>query len=138
MIGHAIRRRGCEMRAPILDQPLTPVADGHVEKFDRDHGNDRPVRTVDIVQGKERVGDRDIGIDEADPIVGERRLRVAADGLRLVTEVASPLRPALAESHPAASRRFHFRRIAMLGVRDSSERKALAKLSPSARTAASS
>ena len=51
MIGHAIRRRGCEMRAPILDQPLTPVADGHVEKVDRDHGDDLPIWTVDIVQG---------------------------------------------------------------------------------------
>ena len=85
------------MRAPILDQPLTPVADGHVEKVDWDHGNDRPVRTVDIVQGKERVGDRDIGIDEADPIVGERRLRVAVDGLRLVTEVVHHCDPPLHE-----------------------------------------
>ena len=94
-IGHAIRRRGCEMRASILDQPLTPVADGHVEKVDWDHGDDRPVRSVDIVQGKERVGDRDIGIDEADPIVGERRLRVAVDGLRLLTEVVHHFDPPL-------------------------------------------
>jgi hypothetical protein len=95
MIGHAIRRRGCEMRAPILDQPLTPAADGHVEKVDRDHGNDRPIWTVDIVHGKVSVGDRDIGIDEADPIVGERRLRVAVDGLRLLTEVLHHCDPPL-------------------------------------------
>ena len=88
MIGHAIGRRGCEMRAAILDQPLIAVAGGHVEKFDRDHGNDRPVRTVDIVHGKKRINDRDIGIDEADPIVGERRLRGGGNGLlRLETEV---------------------------------------------------
>ena len=87
-IGHAIRRRGCEMRAPILDQPLIAVADGHEEKIDRYHGNDRPIWTVDIAHGKECVGDRDIGFDEADPIIGERRLRVGVDGLlRLGTEV---------------------------------------------------
>ena len=48
------------MRAPILDQPLPPAADGHVENVDWDHGDDRPVRTDDIVHGKERVGHRDI------------------------------------------------------------------------------
>lgn len=76
------------MRAPILDQPLIAVADGHEEKIDRYHGNDRPIWTVDIAHGKECVGDRDIGFDEADPIIGERRLRVGVDGLlRLGTEV---------------------------------------------------
>ena len=34
-LGHAIGRRGREMRTPILDQPLIAVADGHVEKVDR-------------------------------------------------------------------------------------------------------
>ena len=96
MIGHAIRRRGCEMRAPILDQPLIAVADGHEEKVDRYHGNDRPIRTVDIVQGKKRIDDRDIGIDEADPIVGERRLRGGVDGLlRLGTEILHHCDPPL-------------------------------------------
>ncbi len=86
--GHAIRRRRREMRAPILDQPLIAVADGHEEKVDRYHGNDRSIRTVDIAHGKERVRDRDIGLDEADPVIGERRLRAAVDGLlRLGTEV---------------------------------------------------
>ena len=75
------------MRAPILDQPLIAVAAGHVEKVDRYHGDDCSIRTVDIVQGKKRVGDCEIGSDEADPIVGERRLRVAVDGLCLGTEV---------------------------------------------------
>src|SRR5882724_44395 len=87
-LGHVRRRRGCEMRAPILDQPLIAVADGHEEKIDRYHGNDRPIWTVDIAHGKECVGDRDIGFDEADPIIGERRLRVGVDCLlRLGTEV---------------------------------------------------
>ena len=86
--GHAIRRGGCEIRAPILDQPSIGVADGHVEKVDRYHGDDRPIWTVDIVHGKERINDRHIGLDEADPVVGERRLRAAVDGLlRLGTEV---------------------------------------------------
>ena len=76
------------MRAPILDQPSIAVADGHEEKVDRYHGDDRPVWTVDIAHGKKCVGDRDIGFDEADAIVGERRLRVGVDGLlRLGTEV---------------------------------------------------
>jgi hypothetical protein len=75
------------MRAPILDQPLTTVPRGDVEKVDRYHGDDRPIRTVDIVQSKERVDDREIGFDEADPVVGERRLRVGVDRLCLGTEV---------------------------------------------------
>src|SRR5258708_2855107 len=87
-LGHIRRRRGREMRAPILDQPFIGVADGHVEKVDRYHGDDRPIRTVDIAHGKQRVNDRDVGFDEADPVVGERRLRGAVDGLlRLGTEV---------------------------------------------------
>ena len=69
------------MRAPILDQPSMAVADGHEEKVDRYHGDDRPIWTVDIVHGKERVDDRDIRFDEADPVVGECRLRGAVDGL---------------------------------------------------------
>jgi len=48
------------MRAPILDQPLIAVADGHEEKLIGYHGNDRPIWTVDIAHGKECVGDRDI------------------------------------------------------------------------------
>jgi CheB methylesterase len=85
--GHAIGRGGREMRAPILDQPLTTVPRGDVEKVDRYHGDDRPIRTVDIVQSKERIDDREIGFDEADPVVGERRLRVGVDRLCLGTEV---------------------------------------------------
>ena len=50
------------MRASILDQPLIGVADGHEEKVDRNHGNDRPIWTVDIAHGKECVGNRDIGL----------------------------------------------------------------------------
>ena len=94
--GHAIRRGWCEIRAPILDQPSIGVADGHVEKVDRYHGNDRSIWTVDIVHGKERIDDRHIGLDEADPVVGERRLRVAVDGLlRLGTEVLHHCDPPL-------------------------------------------
>jgi hypothetical protein len=84
------------MRAPILDQPSIGVADGHVEKVDRYHGDDRSIWTVDIVHGKERIDDRHIGLDEADPVVGERRLRVAVDGLlRLGTEVLHHCDPPL-------------------------------------------
>ena len=76
------------MRAPILDQPSIGVADGHEEKVDRYHGDDRSIRTVDVAHGKRCVDDRDIGFDEADTVVGERSLRVAVDGLlRLGTEV---------------------------------------------------
>src|SRR5712672_3168703 len=53
--GHAIRRRGREMRAPILDQPLIAVTGGHVEKVDRYHGDNRRIWTVDIAHGEERV-----------------------------------------------------------------------------------
>jgi hypothetical protein len=63
------------MRAPILDQPFIAVAGGHEEKVNRDHGDELPIRTGDIAHGQERVGDRDIGFDEADPVVGKRRLR---------------------------------------------------------------
>src|SRR5260221_3881664 len=72
-LGHVRRRRGREMRAPILDQPLIAVADRHEEKVDRYHGYDRPIWTVDIAQGKECVGARDIGVDEEDPIIRRRR-----------------------------------------------------------------
>ena len=76
------------MRAPILDQPSMGVADSHHEKVDRYDGDNRPIWTVDILHGKQSINDRDIGFDEADPVVGERRLRVAVDGLlRLGTEV---------------------------------------------------
>ena len=71
------------MRASILDQPLIAMAGGHVEKADRYHGDDRPIWTVNIAYGKNRVDDRDIGFDEADTVVGERRLRRGVDGLRL-------------------------------------------------------
>src|SRR5215471_21306678 len=53
--GHAIRRRWCEMCAPILDQPLIAVAGGYVEKVDRDRGDDRSIRTVGIAHGKECI-----------------------------------------------------------------------------------
>ena len=76
------------MRTPILDQPLISVADGHEEKVDRYRGDDRPIWTVDIAHGKERVGNCNIGFDETDTIVGERCLCTAVDGLlRLGTEV---------------------------------------------------
>ena len=49
-----------------------------------------------IVHGKERVDDRDIGCDEAEPVVGERRLRGTVDGLlRLGTEVLHHCDPPL-------------------------------------------
>ena len=54
------------MRAPILDQPSIGVADGHQDKVNRYHGDDRPIWTVGIAHGKERVDDRHIGFDEAD------------------------------------------------------------------------
>ena len=84
------------MSAPILDQPPIAVADRHEEKVDRYHGDDRPIWTVDIVHGKQRVDDRDITFDEADPVVGKRRLRAAVDGLlRLGAEVLHHCRPPL-------------------------------------------
>src|SRR5262249_14744386 len=44
--------------------------------------------TFDVAHRKERIGDRDIGFDEADAVVGERRLRGGGNGLlRLGTEV---------------------------------------------------
>ncbi len=84
------------MCAPILDQPFIAVADGHIEKVDRYHGDNRPIWTVDIAHGKQRVNDRNIGFDEADPVVRERRLRSAVDGLlRLRTEVLHHCDPPL-------------------------------------------
>ena len=83
------------MRTPILDQPSITVAHCHVEKVDRYHGDDRAIRTVDIMDGEERVHDRDVGFDEADPVVGERRLRGAVDGLLLGTEVLHHCDPPL-------------------------------------------
>src|SRR5215471_1771540 len=80
--GHTIGRRGCEMCAPIFDQPLIAVAGGHVEKVDRDRGDDGSIRTVGVAHGKERIGNSDVRFDKADPIVGERRLRVAVDRLQ--------------------------------------------------------
>jgi hypothetical protein len=56
------------MRAPILDQPLIAVADSHEEKVDRYHRDDRAIWTGGLAHGKERVGDRDIGFDEANPV----------------------------------------------------------------------
>src|SRR5215470_9239866 len=85
--GHAIGRRGREMRAPILDQPFIAVAGGHVEKVDRYDGDEGSIWTVDVVHGKDRVGDRDIRFNEADPVVGEGRLRGGSDGLHLGTKV---------------------------------------------------
>src|SRR5712664_1411280 len=93
--GHAISRRGSEMRASILDQPPIAVAECHVEKVDRYDGNDGPIGTVDIVHGKERVDDRDIGLDEANSIIGERRLRGPVDCLRLRTELLHHCDPPL-------------------------------------------
>src|SRR6266550_8735227 len=93
---HVRRWRGREMRAPILDQPSIAVADGHEEKVDWYHGDDRPVWTVDIAHGEQRVNDRDIVFDEADPVVGERGLSAAVDGLlRLGTEVLHHCDPPL-------------------------------------------
>ena len=69
------------MRAPILDQPSIGVAHGHEEKVDWYHGDNRPIWIVDIAHSKQSVNDRDIGFDEADPVVGERRLCRAVDGL---------------------------------------------------------
>src|SRR2546427_9298718 len=84
------------MRSPYLDQPSISVAYGHVEKDDRYRGDDVLIWTVGIVDGKKRVDDRDIGFDEADPVVGERRLRAAVDGLlRLGTEVLRHFNPPL-------------------------------------------
>ena len=90
-----MRRRG-EMGAPILDEPMITMANRHVEKVDRYHSDDAPIRSVDIAHGKERVDHRDIGLDEADSIIGERRLRGAVDGLlRLGTEVPHHCDPTL-------------------------------------------
>ena len=84
------------MRARILYQPSIGVADGHEEKVDRHRGDNRPIWTVDIAHRKQRVNDRDIGFDEADPVVGERRLSGAVDGLlRLGTEVLHHCDPPL-------------------------------------------
>ena len=62
------------MRAPILDQPSIAVTDGHVEKVDRYHGDNRRIWTVDIAHGKQSINDRDIGFDEADPVNWRTRL----------------------------------------------------------------
>src|SRR5262245_20120499 len=89
------------MRAPVLDQPSISVSDGHVEKDDRYHGDDGPIWTVGIVDGKKRVDDRDIGFDEADAVVGECCLRGAVDGLlRLGTEVLHHCDPPLQKGAP--------------------------------------
>jgi hypothetical protein len=61
------------MRATILDQPLIAVATGHVEKVDRDHGHDLPIRPLDIVHGKERLDESNIRFDDADPVVRPQR-----------------------------------------------------------------
>ena len=53
------------MGAPILDQPLIAVAAGHIEKVDRDHRDHRSIRTIDIAQGKDCIGDCEIRFDEA-------------------------------------------------------------------------
>jgi hypothetical protein len=104
---HAIRQRSREMRSPIVDQPLITVADGHEEKVDWYHGDDLPIRTVDIAHGKERVGDRDTGLDEADPVVGERRLGTAVDGLlRLGTELLHYCGSPLKKVTPPATNRY--------------------------------
>ncbi len=79
------------MRAPILDQPLIAVADRHEEKVDRYHGNDRPIWTVDIAHGKERVDDRNIGFDEADP-VGVPLTACSASGPKSFTIATRPCR----------------------------------------------
>ena len=85
------------MRAPILDQPSIAVADGHEEKVDRYHGDDRPVWTVDIAHGEQCVNDRDIVFDEADPVVGERGLSLpltacSASGPKSFTIATRPCR----------------------------------------------
>jgi hypothetical protein len=43
------------MRASILDQPMIAVARGNVEKVDWYYGDDGPIWTVDIVDGKDRI-----------------------------------------------------------------------------------
>src|SRR5207247_3790202 len=59
-------------------------------------GDDRRIWTIDSVYGKQRVNDRNIGFDEADPVVGERCLRTAVDGLlRLGIEVLHHCDPPL-------------------------------------------
>src|SRR5215471_11314778 len=84
------------MRTPILDHPFIGVTRGNEEEVDRYQWNDRPVWTVDVAHGKERVGDRDIRFDEADPVVGERGLSGGVDGLlRLGTEVLHHCGPPL-------------------------------------------
>src|SRR5258708_31441420 len=84
------------MRAPILDQPSMGVADSHEEKVHRYFWDNRPIWTVDIAHGKQSIKDRDIGFDEADPVIGERGLRPVVDGLlRLGTEVLHHCNPPL-------------------------------------------
>jgi hypothetical protein len=95
-LGHVRRRRGREMRAPILDQPSIGVAYSHEEKVDRYRRDNRPIWTVDIAHGKQSINYRDIAFDEADPVVGERGLRPVVDGLlRLGTEVLHHCNPPL-------------------------------------------
>src|SRR5438132_3135883 len=124
------------MRAPILDQPSIAVADSHEEKVDRYHGDDRPVWTVDIAHGEQCVNDRDIVFDEADPVVGERGLSAAVDGLlRLGTEVLHHCVPPLQK---VTLRRHEGSILGEYGCSEFGITKALAKASPSARTAVSS
>lgn len=49
--GHAVRRRGREMRASVHNQPAIGVTNGHIEKVDRYHVDDRLIWTVDIAHG---------------------------------------------------------------------------------------
>src|SRR5260370_24748668 len=93
------------MRAPILDQPMIAVTDGHVEKVDRYHGDNRRIWPVDVAHGEERVDDRDIGFDEADPLGRERRLRGAVDRLgRLTTDLLPHRDPPLPRVTPRRDR----------------------------------
>lgn len=84
------------MRAPIQDQPSIGAVDSHEEKADRHLGNNRPIWTVDIAHGKKSINNRDIALNEADPVVGKRSLRAFVDGLlRLETEVLDHCGPPL-------------------------------------------
>jgi len=79
--GHCVRRSRRKVCAPILDQPVIAVADSHIEKADGYGRYRRPIGAVDVAHGKDRVRNRNIGLDEADPIIRERRLRGAVYGM---------------------------------------------------------
>lgn len=83
------------MRAPILDQPSIAMADGNVEEVDRYHWDDRPIWTVDIVHGKERVDIGNIGLDEADlrffPALARKRVFTTACDCEIMIGATAPV-----------------------------------------------